>query len=83
LLAFWPVSERVQVKFYLTQNVHILCLSCNVEKIKSNRQILWKKGVILVLDLIKLFWYLIDVEQMIRKNNSISAAVIEDTLKNH
>ena len=34
------------------------------------------------MDLIKLFWYLIHVERMVRNSNSISADLIEDTLEN-
>ena len=30
-----PVSQRVQIKFIFTNNVHILFLSCNVEKSKQ------------------------------------------------
>ena len=30
---FWPVSQRVQMNFIFSDNVRILCLSCNVKKV--------------------------------------------------
>jgi hypothetical protein len=33
--AFWPVSQRFQINVIFTDNVCILCLSCNVKKSKT------------------------------------------------
>jgi hypothetical protein len=38
-MVFWPVLQQVQINFILTDNVHLLCLSCNVYKFKNNWQI--------------------------------------------
>jgi hypothetical protein len=38
-MVFWPVLQQVQINFILTDNVHLLCLSCNVYKSKNNWQI--------------------------------------------
>ena len=32
---FWPVSQRLQIKFIFSHNALILCLSCNVKKSKQ------------------------------------------------
>ena len=32
---FWPVSQRMQINFIFTDNVHISCLSCSVKKSKT------------------------------------------------
>jgi hypothetical protein len=36
---FNPVSQRVQMNFIFSDNVHILCLSCNVKKLKSTAKL--------------------------------------------
>ena len=33
---FRCISQRVQINFIFTDNICILCLSCNVEKFKTN-----------------------------------------------
>lgn len=53
--------------------------SCNLSTIK------WEKrnfNASLVIDLIKVSWYLNHVEQMVRNVNSIGVDVIEDTPEN-
>ena len=40
-MVFWPVLQQVQINFILTDNVHLLYLSCNVYKSKNNWQIVW------------------------------------------
>jgi len=36
---FRPVSQQVQIDFILTDNVCILCLSCNVKKSKTSAEL--------------------------------------------
>ena len=33
---FWPISRRVQIHFIFTNNVRILCLCCNVKRLKTS-----------------------------------------------
>ena len=40
---FLPVLEQVQINFIFIDNVHILCVSCNVKKSKNDCQIFLKE----------------------------------------
>ena len=40
---FCPVQQRVQIIFIFTENLRILCLSCNFKKTKSNCKIVLKQ----------------------------------------
>ena len=44
-----PVSQRVQIKFIFTDNVHILFLSSNVKKSKQLQKFYWKGETSLVV----------------------------------
>jgi hypothetical protein len=46
---FCPLSQRVQINYIFSDNVRMLCLSCNVKKLKANCQKIAETIVVLIV----------------------------------